>query len=154
MRVEEIMTKAVRVVAPRLDAEAAWQRMREARIRHLVVKDGDRVLGILSERDLGGARGRAARKGRTAGELMTPEVIVAAPTTTLRQAANLLRGHVIGCLPVVDGNRLVGIVTTTDLLDLIGRGAERPVASSVRWTLRARGPKKRAAARIRARAER
>jgi len=57
------------------------------------------------------------------------------------QAANLLRGFVIGSLVVQEGDKPVGIVTTTDLLDLIGRGAERPVPKSTRWTLRARGPR-------------
>ena len=54
---------------------------------------------------------------------------------TVREAANLLRGRSIGCLPVFDGDQLAGIVTTSDLLELIGRGVERPVAESTRWTL-------------------
>ncbi|CAN5899249.1 hypothetical protein BH11MYX2_BH11MYX2_11170 [soil metagenome] len=71
---------------------------------------------------------------------MTAHVVVAAPETTIKQAANLLRGRVIGCLPVVDGKTLVGIVTTTDLLELIGRGAERPVLETNRWTMKGRAP--------------
>jgi acetoin utilization protein AcuB len=153
MRIDDIMTKAVRVAAPELDAETAWKRMHDGRMHHLVIMEGDRVTGVLSERDLGGARGAALRKARTAGDLMTRDAVVVAPSTTLRQAANLLRGRGIGCLPVLDGKRLVGIVTTTDLLDLIGRGAERPVASSTSWTLRARGPRKRAVVRARAAAD-
>jgi len=62
---------------------------------------------------------------------------------TLRQAANLLRGRTIGCLPVVEGGELVGILTTTDLLELIGRGAEKPVAKGKRWVLKGRGPRRR-----------
>ncbi|MCE9575384.1 MAG: CBS domain-containing protein [Deltaproteobacteria bacterium] len=141
MRVNDIMTPAVRVVQSDLDAEAAWQKMRTARIRHLVVMDDDRVVGIVSAHDLGGPREGAARKGQTVNDVMTPDPVVASPTMSLREAANVLRGRAIGCLPVIDGARLVGIVTTTDLLDLIGRGAERPVADSTRWVLRARGPR-------------
>ena len=70
---------------------------------------------------------------------MTDNLATAAPDTTIRHAANLLRGRSIGCLPVLDEGEAVGIVTITDLLDLIGRGAERPVERSTRWTLRARG---------------
>jgi CBS domain-containing protein len=73
---------------------------------------------------------------------MSHRVVTAAPTTTIREAANLLRGHTVGCLPVLDRGRPVGIVTITDLLELIGRGVEKPVATSVRWTLRGRGPRK------------
>lgn len=142
MRIEDIMTKRVRTVSPQLDALAAWQEMRAARIHHLIVLDEGRVVGIVSERDLGGERGGAPRSETTVAELMTPNVAIAAPETTLRKAANLMRGRVIGCLPVVDGKRLVGIVTTTDLLDLIGRGAERPTADSTRWTLRRRAPRR------------
>ena len=51
----------------------------------------------------------------------------------------------IGCLPVLDGDKPVGIVTTTDLLDFIGRGSERPIERSTRWTLRARGARRASA---------
>ncbi len=152
MRVSDIMTPAVRVVPSDLDAESAWRKMRTARIRHLVVMDDDRVVGIVSSHDLGGPHEAAARKGQTVGDVMTPDPVVAAPTTTVREAANVLRGRAIGCLPVVDGVRLVGIVTTTDLLELIGRGVERPIATSTRWVLRARGP--RTVALVRAKAGR
>jgi hypothetical protein len=43
---------------------------------------------------------------------------------------------------VVDRGKLVGIVTISDLLELIGRGAEKPVTRNTRWTLRDRGPRK------------
>ena len=54
-------------------------------------------------------------------------------------APRLMRGHGAGCLPVVENGRLVGIVTVSDLMELIGRGSERPVASATRWVLRDRG---------------
>jgi CBS domain-containing protein len=50
-----------------------------------------------------------------------------------------MRGRTIGSLPVVEKGRLAGIVTVTDLLDLIGRGVERPVEKGKRWTLKHRG---------------
>jgi acetoin utilization protein AcuB len=52
---------------------------------------------------------------------MTAPVATAAPDTTVREAANLLRGRHIGCLPIVEDGRLVGIVTVADLLDLLAR---------------------------------
>ncbi len=135
------MTKTVWSVAPDASAEVAWQQMKKRRVRHLVVMESSRVVGIISERDLGSSRGERVRQDRRVAELMTPHVVVAAPETTIKQAANLLRGRVIGCLPVIDGKTLVGIVTTTDLLDLIGRGAERPVLETKRWTMKGRGPR-------------
>ncbi len=99
MRLQEIMTLSVRNVTPQLAAEDAWQLMRAARVRHLAVMEAGHLVGILSERDLGSARGGAVRKNRTVVELMTPHTVTATPQTTVKEAANLLRGHVIGCLP-------------------------------------------------------
>jgi acetoin utilization protein AcuB len=131
MRLMEIMTTDVQTVAPEEDAEKAFQRMRTQRIRHLVVMDGRQVVGVVSERDMGGPRGGGLRRGRTVRELMSEQAVTASPTTTVRQAANLLRARTIGCLPVVEDGKLVGIVTLTDLLELLGRGAQlSPTATS------------------------
>ncbi len=132
MRLGEIMTREVKTVAPRESADAAYQRMRLNRIRHLVVVEGKRVLGIVSERDLGGSRGAANRSGRTVEDFMSRDVATASPETTIRQAANLLRGRTIGCLPVMDDSKLVGIVTVTDLLDLVGE-VIRKASTDARW---------------------
>jgi acetoin utilization protein AcuB len=121
MRVEEIMTTSVQSVTPDVDVATARAQMRRAGIRHLVVMRSGQVLGIVSERDLIRVRPRLVDDIWTVEDVMTTRVVIAAPETSVRQAANLMRGHVIGCLPIVDGKRLVGIVTTSDLLDMIGR---------------------------------
>lgn len=102
MRLADIMATAVDTIDLAAPAESAWQRMRLGRIHHLVVMNGRAVAGIISDRDLGGARGGPVREGRQVRELMTPNVVAAAPTTTVREAANLMRGRSIGCLPVLD----------------------------------------------------
>jgi acetoin utilization protein AcuB len=139
MRIYEIMTSSVETVSAGESAERAWESMRSRRIHHLVVLQGREVAGIVSDRDLGGTRGSALRRGKTVQEFMTPEVVSVGSTATLKQAANLMRGRSLGCLPVIDGGRLKGIITVSDLLELIGRGAERPVAKARRWTLKHRG---------------
>ena len=126
MRVSELMTKRVDVVPPDVGASDAWELMRRRRIRHLVVMRGADIVGILSDRDVGGRIGGAARDGRTVADLMTPNVVSIAPDETVRAAANLMRGRTVGCLPVLDGKRLVGVITVSDLLTLIGRGVDRP----------------------------
>jgi CBS domain-containing protein len=78
-------------------------------------------------------------------DVMFRHVVTGTPDLTIREAANLLRGRTIGALPIFQSGRLVGLVTISDLLEVLGRGAERPVASSTRWTLRDRGKKPRAA---------
>ena len=145
MRIQDIMSGDIKTIAPGADVSAARNAMRINGIRHLVVVDGRDVVGVVSDRDLGGRLSAAAGKrgaGLTVADVMTNGVVSVKPETTVRQAANLLRGLTIGSLVVRENDKPVGIVTTTDLLDLIGRGAERPIAKSTRWTLRARGSRR------------
>jgi CBS domain-containing protein len=128
MRVQDVMTTNVRTVSPVESAEAAWNQMSLYGIHHLVVMDGSDVAGVLSARDLGGDRGESLRKGKNVSELMNDGVLSAKPETTLRQAANLMRGRAIGSLPVLEDGKLKGIVTVSDLLELIGRGTDKPMA--------------------------
>jgi CBS domain-containing protein len=140
MRVEDVMTERVETVSPTTDTNTAREVMRTKGVHHLVVRRGSRVVGLLSDRDLGGPAGVALTTGRSVAEVMTTRVVTVKPTMTVRGAANLMRGRSIGCLVVMDRGRLVGIVTAADLLELLGRGAERPAPTARRWTLRHRTP--------------
>ena len=122
MRIEDIMSRNVLCVDPRQDASSAWAAMNRKGIHHLVVTRDAVVVGVVSERDLGGPHGEEVRRGKTVGDLMTALVLAVSPDTSVRKAAKLMRGQTIGCLPVIDGKQLVGIVTVTDLLALVARG--------------------------------
>src|SRR5262245_23665803 len=130
MRVFEVMTEGVEVVEPTLPATDAWELMRRKRVRHLIVKDGSKIVGVLSDRDVGSRSGALVRAGRTVSDFMTRQVAQVNRTDTIRKVANLMRGRTIGCVAVVDGTRLVGIVTTSDLLALLGRGMDRRIPSA------------------------
>jgi CBS domain-containing protein len=120
MKIADLMSRRVHVAGPDLDAETAWRCMQQLHVRHLVVVDQrEQVIGLLSERDLGGRHGAALREQRTVRDLMTPEPLVLDPEANVHQAAELLRGFSIGCFPVVSGTTLVGIVTTSDLLEAL-----------------------------------
>ena len=125
MRVFEVMTEGVRTVPPSLPATDAWQLMRTAGIHHLVVTSGRRIVGILSDRDAGGRAGAPVRAGRSVADLMTRGVVTIQTDETVGRAANVMHGRTIGCLPVLAGRKLVGIVTTADLLEAIGAGGDR-----------------------------
>jgi CBS domain-containing protein len=140
MRLMEVMETRVDTVSPRTSVEAALTRMRGRGIRHLVVMDDTHVVGVLSTRDIGPRPPASA----SVADVMSPRPVTAAPSTTVRQAANLMRGRSLGCLPIVEGGRLKGIVTVSDLLTLIGRGAERPMSRGVRPILARRGPRRKA----------
>lgn len=143
MRVQDVMTRKVETISADEPARAALERMRSRRIRHLVVTRGSQLLGVLSDRDLTSLADRGSVE--TVGDRMTASVVTAKPDTTIRQAANLLRGRTIGCLPVEENGRLVGILTTTDLLELLGKGSERAIERGRRWTLKARARRPRGA---------
>lgn len=119
MQLDQIMTHRVVTIAPDDSASAAWTRMRRRGIRHLVVLDDDHLIGVVSERDLGGRGGAAMRRGRTVRKFMTRNVVSAEPETSVREAADLMRQRLIGSLPVIEGDRLVGIVTATDVFDAL-----------------------------------
>ena len=62
MRVEDVMTRGIQTISPDASANDAWTLMRTQRIHHLVVTEGTRTVGILSDRDAGGARGASVRR--------------------------------------------------------------------------------------------
>jgi acetoin utilization protein AcuB len=140
MRVREVMSRSVETVSAAESAESARQRMRTKRIHHLVAKRGPDVVGVVSARDLD-ALG-SFRLVQTVGDVMASPAVTATPEMTLRQAANLLRGRAIGCLPVMEGAKLAGILTITDLLEMLGRGVDRPAAAE-RRVMKGRGPRRK-----------
>ena len=140
MRVQDVMKTRIESIDAAKPLSAAAEQMRRRRIRHLVVTRENRVAGVLSTGDV---TSPSARDSRLVGDLMASPAISASPEMTLRKAANLLRGRSIGCLPVMDEGRLVGIVTTSDLLERIGRGAERAVTRGKRWILKDRGSRRK-----------
>jgi acetoin utilization protein AcuB len=101
--------------------------MQERLIRHLLVVDGDELIGIVTDRDIRSNMPSPATSlsvwelnhllsRLTAGEVMTTNVIVVEPDRPAAAAAALLLSEKIGALPVMEGSRLVGIVTETDFV--------------------------------------
>jgi acetoin utilization protein AcuB len=120
LRVQEFMSRDVETVSPSATTVQARETMKRNRIRHLIVKSDKHMLGVISDRDV--AR---ITQGQRVCDVMTPNVVTVEPRATAREVANKMRGRTIGCMPVVENNKLVGIVTTSDLLELIGRGLQR-----------------------------
>jgi CBS domain-containing protein len=101
--------------------------MNLGRIRHMSVVEDGRLVGIISQRDLfrstlftalgfGRKTTRALIKTIRVKEIMTKNVITIAPDTSVKDAACQMIKKKIGCLPVVDGEDLIGIITETDIL--------------------------------------
>lgn len=134
LKVKDLMTRDVRTVQ-RNDALALADRlMRDERIRHLPVLDeaGD-VCAVVSQRDLfRGALLRALGYGSRAEdtmlrqvvvkEAMSAELVTTTPETSAVDAARVMIERKIGCLPVLDSGKLVGLITETDFVRLIAEG--------------------------------
>src|SRR5690625_1072642 len=117
MLLRDIMTTNLISIAPDAPASDAWAKMEHERIRHLLVMDEGRLVGILSIRDLGSRKDTAFREGKSVSDLMTPDVVTATPEMTLDDAFEIMRTEPIGSLPIVDGGEVIGIVTATDVLE-------------------------------------
>jgi acetoin utilization protein AcuB len=123
------MKRDLVIVAPGASLEEAARLLKAHRIHHLpVVEEGNRLVGIVSDTDLrnatlGGMIGGTDRgdSGRpvAVGEIMTRDVVTLSPGDTLDDAMLALSRERIGALPVVEGERLVGIVTKADILSAL-----------------------------------
>ncbi|AKV00611.1 CBS domain protein AcuB [Labilithrix luteola] len=120
----DVMTTPVLTLTTAQPASDALAEMLDAGVRHAVVLLGADIVGVISDRDLGGTDGGLVRLRRTVGELMHADAVVVKPDMSLGDAVHLVRERRIGCLPVVDHHRLVGIVTRSDLLRVLDAGAE------------------------------
>jgi len=123
-QLKDLMTPRVLTVPLGEPASDAFVLMRDAGVRHAVVILGTTVVGVVSDRDLGGPNGATLRRHRTVQDLMRAEPILATPDMTVAEAVHLVRAEHIGCLPIVADGRLVGIVTRTDLLRTLDPDAE------------------------------
>jgi signal-transduction protein with cAMP-binding, CBS, and nucleotidyltransferase domain len=84
MRVKDVMTVGVKTIAPTAAADDASNIMRFNHIHHLVVTEGRRVVGVLSDRDTGVQRGASVRMNSTVADLMTAPAVTVEQRTTRR----------------------------------------------------------------------
>lgn len=133
LRVRDVMTSEVTTLRRNDRLSLADDVMQLGRIRHMpVVDDEDEsvLVGIVSQRDLfRGSLARALGYGVSqqqkllnmlfVKEVMTNEPITTTPETALRDAAKLMLDRKLGCLPVIEGGKLVGILTESDFVRLV-----------------------------------
>lgn len=135
-RVKDVMTPDVTTLKRNEKLTLADDVMNLGRIRHLPVldDDGKEVVGIVSQRDLfRGALAQALGYGQRARrklldtlfvkDVMATDVLTTTPDTPLAEAARVLMERKIGCLPVIEDGRLVGILTEGDFVAWVARKA-------------------------------
>lgn len=119
------MTKKVITVTPEDTVRDANWILHENRIHHLPVVEGGELVGIVSDTDIRQwilkeqkveENGKVSRRTGTVSELMVREVVAVTPEDTIEDALLILHRRRFGALPVVEGRRLVGIITRLDIL--------------------------------------
>jgi CBS domain-containing protein len=130
MRVDDRMTRDVRTLEPNDKLSIADELMKIGNFRHVVVVDDGEVVGVVSHRDIFyGALAWSLGQGTSAHQraleslpvknVMHGEVTTVAPDTSLSSAARTMLERRVGCLPVVENERLVGILTEGDFLSML-----------------------------------
>jgi CBS domain-containing protein len=124
LRVREIMTTEVSTIAASASVEEAARRLSELRISGAPVVAKGRILGVLSKSDLVDPESRAANGDRpTVEQVMTPMVYAVRPADPVMLAVRLMAAEGIHRVVVVDqGGKLVGIVSTLDVVHALARG--------------------------------
>ena len=130
MQVSELMSRDVVTIGPAESCLDAVVRMQRARVRHLPVVNRDGALvGILTDRDLrhhlfsssvfaalGSTRVDVLLDAARVSAIMSKGVFTVGPGASLGEAADTMRKHRVGSLPVVENGRMVGILTEVDVL--------------------------------------
>ena len=131
--VRKIMVTDVVALDRNASLGSAKDIMDRRRLRHFPVVENGNVVGVVSQRDVFRASlaSMLGYKERTEkafldnlsikGIMSDPPITVTADTG-ISEAARLMVEKKVGCLPVVDGNRLIGLVTDTDFLKVLGEG--------------------------------
>ena len=127
--VRDIMTVEVTTLGRNDTLLLAKDIMNLGRVRHFPVVEDDELVGVVSQRDLyraslgtvmqyGEKAQRAFLESVAVKEVMADPIAIG-PDAMVRDAARLMLEHKIGCLPVLEDSRLVGIVTETDMLQVV-----------------------------------
>jgi CBS domain-containing membrane protein len=129
MKVKDIMVRDVTTLNIGDELSLANDIMKLGRIRHLPVLEGNTLVGIVSERDLfrsslvtalghEPSKTRDVMKAIRIQDVMVRNLITISPEADIKEAVQLMLKHKIGCVPVVAGGELLGLVTETDIMML------------------------------------
>ena len=135
MKVSDIMTQAIVTDAADDTLAQAAVKMREQQTGSLLIMDGDRLLGIFTERDLV----KSVASGHDPNsvllkDIMTTNIVTISPNTTLHEAAAVMAAKWIRHLPVVEGDKVHGMVSQRDLAGFLAQLLNEPEEQSLTET--------------------
>jgi len=132
MLVRDIIKGPVIAIESKTTLEGAYRTMQEKRIRHLPILESGKLVGVVTDRDLRLATSVLSASpfppGAQVAEVMSRSPKTADPWEPVEEAARTMRELKIGCLPVLEEDKLIGIITGIDLLDALIRltGVDKP----------------------------
>ncbi len=127
MKISEIMTKAAVTDSADDTLAEACARMRSQQTGSLLVMDGERLVGIVTERDVLKVVAQGLDpKQVPLKDVMTTDIITIGPQTTLKEAAKIMASKWIRHLPVIEGAKVVGIISQRDLTGVLAEALHEP----------------------------
>ena len=127
MKISEIMTKAAVTDSAEDTLAEACDKMRHAQTSSMLIMDDERLVGIVTERDVVKtiAKGLDPKETRLK-DIMTTDIVTIGPMTTLKEAANIMATKWIRHLPIVEGSRVVGMISQRDLTGVLAEALHEP----------------------------
>jgi len=123
------MTKAAVIDQPDDTLVEAARKMWHQQTGSLLVLDGEDLVGIITERDILKAVSSGISLDQTRiSEAMTKDLVTVGPRTSLREAAKIMEDRWIRHLPVLDGGKLVGVISQRDLAGVLAGALNEPEA--------------------------
>lgn len=130
--VGDVMTRQIMVLRIEDNLDEVMKAMKLFQIHHVPVVDGEKLVGMVSHRDMlslmhSRLQPLASQEDRDTFEhtfvmsVMTRDPVSVAPELTLANAVRILQERRVGCLPVVSEGKLIGLLTETDLLRVLGQ---------------------------------
>jgi CBS domain-containing protein len=129
MKVSEIMTNAAVIDQSDDTLAEAARKMWKQQTGSLLVMEEEDLVGILTERDILRAVATGSKLDETrVSEVMTKDLITVGPQATLREAAKIMADRWIRHLPVLDGGKVVGVISQRDLAGVLAGALNEPDA--------------------------
>jgi acetoin utilization protein AcuB len=116
MLVGQIMSQKIVTISPDKRVGQALKLMQKHQIRHVPVMEHDRMVGWLTSRDLREVLLASMLEEIKVGDVMVQAPLSVTPDTEVEEAARLIHEHKIGGMPVMEGEKLVGVITMLDLI--------------------------------------
>jgi CBS domain-containing protein len=129
MKISEIMTKAAVTDSADDTIAEACEKMRHAQTSSILIMDGERLVGIFTERDVVKLVARDLDPKETRlKDVMTSDLVTIGPFTTLKEAANIMATKWIRHLPILEGSKVVGMISQRDLTGVLAEALHEPEA--------------------------